>query len=348
MEINRIIKEKRLLHNLTQEQLANQLGISTPAVNKWEKGVSYPDITLLSPLARLLDIDLNILFSFDKDLTDKEIHAFIESSCLNLNQKNYKQIFRKCMDKIHEYPNSVKLIINICMALTGGLYIINIKNKELFEDELHQLYHQCAISDDVEVKNQAIPYLIGINIQKSNYEKAQSYINMLPSRVHNKDQYQGGLYVATQQYEKALELFEGNLLKLSTEIYTVLISMMGVALKENKTEQAKHLASVIEKTTTLYDMWDYNAYSAYFDLYSYQQDENNLIDTLEKMLSSFSVNFSLQGTSLYNHIRLKEISENTKSQFIISIVETIKTDIDGNLAFIKNNPRFIELLNKYS
>ncbi len=40
MRINEIIKERRLAKGFTQEQIANYLGVTTPAVNKWEKGVS--------------------------------------------------------------------------------------------------------------------------------------------------------------------------------------------------------------------------------------------------------------------------------------------------------------------
>lgn len=45
MKINQIIREKRKELSLTQEQVAELLGVSTPAVNKWEKGSTYPDIT---------------------------------------------------------------------------------------------------------------------------------------------------------------------------------------------------------------------------------------------------------------------------------------------------------------
>ena len=38
--MHEIIKKRRLEKNLTQEQIAQFLGVSTPAVNKWEKGVS--------------------------------------------------------------------------------------------------------------------------------------------------------------------------------------------------------------------------------------------------------------------------------------------------------------------
>lgn len=40
MKINDIIKQKRLEKGLTQEQVANYLGVTTPAVSKWETGVS--------------------------------------------------------------------------------------------------------------------------------------------------------------------------------------------------------------------------------------------------------------------------------------------------------------------
>ncbi len=41
MKINNIIRQKRLEKGLTQEQVANYLGVTTPAVSKWETGVSH-------------------------------------------------------------------------------------------------------------------------------------------------------------------------------------------------------------------------------------------------------------------------------------------------------------------
>lgn len=40
MKINQVIREKRKELSLTQEQIADYLGVSTPAVSKWEKGGS--------------------------------------------------------------------------------------------------------------------------------------------------------------------------------------------------------------------------------------------------------------------------------------------------------------------
>ena len=41
MKIHQIIRTRRQALGLTQEQLAGKLGVSAPAVNKWERGVSH-------------------------------------------------------------------------------------------------------------------------------------------------------------------------------------------------------------------------------------------------------------------------------------------------------------------
>lgn len=46
MHLNQIIRTKRLAAGLTQEALAQKVGVTSPAVSKWEKGISYPDITV--------------------------------------------------------------------------------------------------------------------------------------------------------------------------------------------------------------------------------------------------------------------------------------------------------------
>lgn len=78
MNLNGTIRRLRRAKGLTQEQVARALGVSGPAVNKWERGACCPDLALLAPLARLLDTDLNTLLSFREELTGAEIAAFTE------------------------------------------------------------------------------------------------------------------------------------------------------------------------------------------------------------------------------------------------------------------------------
>ena len=77
MPICTIIHDRRKELGLTQEKVAEYLGVSTPAVNKWEKGTTFPDVTLLAPLARLLEVDMNVLFSFEEELSQQELGKFL-------------------------------------------------------------------------------------------------------------------------------------------------------------------------------------------------------------------------------------------------------------------------------
>lgn len=66
-KIGKFISERRKAINLTQNELANKLHITDKAVSKWERGLSLPDISVLIPLAEILDIGLYDLLRGGKD-----------------------------------------------------------------------------------------------------------------------------------------------------------------------------------------------------------------------------------------------------------------------------------------
>lgn len=59
------LKELRKKRGLTQEQLAEYLGISSQAVSKWENNISYPDVSLLPVLANYFQVSTDELLGVD-------------------------------------------------------------------------------------------------------------------------------------------------------------------------------------------------------------------------------------------------------------------------------------------
>lgn len=57
-KIGEIIEKKRKEKHLTQKELADALGVSNTAISKWENGNNLPDISMLEPLCKILDLDL--------------------------------------------------------------------------------------------------------------------------------------------------------------------------------------------------------------------------------------------------------------------------------------------------
>lgn len=63
----KFIAEKRKAMNITQNELAERLHITDKAVSKWERGLSFPDISILIPLAEILNISLYDLLKGGSD-----------------------------------------------------------------------------------------------------------------------------------------------------------------------------------------------------------------------------------------------------------------------------------------
>ncbi|MEG2329810.1 helix-turn-helix domain-containing protein [Anaerorhabdus sp.] len=77
--------ELRKEKGYTQKDVAERLGVSDKAVSKWERGLSFPDITLLEPLANMFNITLTELYHSERikegEKLDKEqIGLILESS----------------------------------------------------------------------------------------------------------------------------------------------------------------------------------------------------------------------------------------------------------------------------
>ena len=156
MSMNIVIQEHRRKLGLTQEQIANYLGVSTPAVSKWEKGITSPDIGLLPQLARLLKIDLNTLFCFSQDLSVEEI-GFFCNELAKQAMENILSAFDMAEAKIHDYPHNEQLFLNATIILDSML--LQTADDALPIDSLDAKisgwYLQLADSNDEKIRNSA-------------------------------------------------------------------------------------------------------------------------------------------------------------------------------------------------
>lgn len=73
LHIGTNIKRLRLEKGLTQEQLAALLCVSAAAVSKWEAKNTYPDITMLVPLAGVFGVSVDALLGYDEARAQEEV-----------------------------------------------------------------------------------------------------------------------------------------------------------------------------------------------------------------------------------------------------------------------------------
>ena len=78
LKIGLFIRDRRLELGLTQQQLAEKLNITDKAVSKWERAVSYPDITILRELAAALEVSVAELLAGERDPRPAQPPAAVE------------------------------------------------------------------------------------------------------------------------------------------------------------------------------------------------------------------------------------------------------------------------------
>ncbi len=94
-KIGKFITECRKEKNLTQNELANKLGITDKAISKWENGRCMPDISLLEKLCSILNVSINELLCGERNPKNSSEEIIIDS--LEVNQKQFKKISQGSM-----------------------------------------------------------------------------------------------------------------------------------------------------------------------------------------------------------------------------------------------------------
>lgn len=352
MKINEIIRERRLAKGLTQEQMAACLGISAPAVNKWEKGSSYPDITLLPALARLLDTDLNTLLSFREELTTQEITMIINNIAADAASNGLEHAYQMMMEQIHEYPNCDVLILNAAMTIEGlVIFSPEEKARELVPG-IEALYRQAASSKDEKVSGQAKFLLISKFINQKEYGKAQALLDELPDApAYDKEQLQANLYIAQEKYEEAAKAVENKLLLATNTIQSALHSLQNIALMEDRAEDARQIASVFSQMTKLFGLWEYGSYVAPFQLAVVQKDVEACLEILPRMLSSLLTDWIPADSPLYRHIPVKKDQVHTGGtmgeMLLPKLLKELEHPEGTEYSFLKDNLELQNILRRF-
>lgn len=120
IRIGENVKRLRKAKNVTQEQIAEVLGISVTAVSKWERNETYPDITLLFPLAHYFGVTLDELMGYDEERVQEEIAATLSmyrSLWLTEPEKAREVIVKAYGD----YPNDYLVMHYYMWNLAGDM-----------------------------------------------------------------------------------------------------------------------------------------------------------------------------------------------------------------------------------
>lgn len=345
MKIQFVIQERRKLLGLTQEQIAEYLGVTTPAVNKWEKGSTCPDIALLPALARLLKIDMNTLFSFYEDITQQELIYFCKEIHEAVLTGGFDAGFAMARDKIHEYPNSDKLLYNVALQFQALLNTADLDadQTKAYMQNIEAWYVRLTQSEEAVIRNGACFMLANHAISDGRYEEAQEYLDQMPNRNDTPDKrmLQAAIYLKQDRAEEAAELMERSLLVAVNDMQMIMYKLIDANIAVGDHEAAEYVAERLIKLAEALDLSQCNTLVAPFQIAVANKDVEQTLVLLRKMLDALSSVWKVQESPLYRRIPANQ-SGVSMGQMIAPLLKELQQD--PAFAYLHTNQEFQALL----
>lgn len=111
--LRRLRKEK----DVTQEQLAEILGVSCQSVSRWENGTCYPDMELLPTIAQFFETTVDHLLGVNEQLEKEKVDAYLLEFQKAVSVGNVEECIRIARTGVAEFPNNYALLNQLMYAL---------------------------------------------------------------------------------------------------------------------------------------------------------------------------------------------------------------------------------------
>jgi len=139
LNISKCIIKKRKEKGITQEQLAEYIGVSKASVSKWESGQSYPDILLLPELATYFNISVDELLGYSPQLTREDIKKMYKQFASDFAAKPFEEVMERCNEAIKKYYSCFPFLLAMIQLLLNHSVLAKT------EEEKKEILQQCIM-----------------------------------------------------------------------------------------------------------------------------------------------------------------------------------------------------------
>ncbi|MEG0307546.1 MAG: helix-turn-helix domain-containing protein [Clostridium sp.] len=337
MEINigSVIQRLRKNKGLTQEQVADAIGISKGAVSKWESGNTYPDITLLGPLARLLDTNINELLEFNLRLTEKEINDINTICEQEFLKGDYFSAYEYCEKQLKKYPNVAEL--KLIIASLYWRYIILIKDDEETSNNMMkracEVLEQASETSNTDVKEAAFQILSSLYMMSEEYDKALKTAEKLNPKANDTMFLLAAIYSAKGEEDTSKKLYQQLLFNNIQTAVLVLQSLSRFSEKESNIDEAQYFLETIIKLDTLFEVQNYGEACALqlSELYARNNSEDKAIYMLRRYVKYIHTiiengNMGVNSSRFFSELSFKSSRDETcefmKQHLAEAIIDT--------------------------
>ena len=145
-KFGKFIKELRKKSNMTQKELGEKLNVTDKAVSKWERGLSFPDITIINSLAETFGITSSEILNAELGKKEEiDIEKAIQEAVENImKEKEKRQEKRKKIQKIITIISTVVFVICFIIQL-GYITILRKHGYEYVSDIVYYIINEIIV-----------------------------------------------------------------------------------------------------------------------------------------------------------------------------------------------------------
>ena len=320
-KIGKFIQEMRKQKRITQQELAEKLGVSDKSISRWENGINLPDASIYNSLCEELDISINELLSGQK-LKEKEYQQKLEENIVLLNDTTKKSVrkFKKYM--------IITIILFVLLIFLSGL-LLYIKNR---------YDYQLSVLNIDEVKYKVCEYNSRYNNEKRILVKVYAKDNggsML--RVLHDYEDDKILVVNNTRYKKWL-YNKKELEDIKTDIISTYSDYKKIYYRDTLIwDDSQPLDECVEskgftRTYQILNIKNNDKEYIYLTISEFQNEKPYVVKVRTELVSSIEVGknyeFSFRHNLSLGYILKDEISVIFENLELISVKETNKTGLD--------------------
>lgn len=158
INLGRILLEHRHKRGITQDELAEYIGVSKASVSKWETETTYPDITLLPRLAAYFNISIDALMGYEPQMEREDIRKLYCQLSRDFLEQPFQTVMEQCRGIVKRYFSCYPLLFQVGVLYVNHAELAGIPEQVLsILEEARELFVRVKKeSEDAELAAQAI------------------------------------------------------------------------------------------------------------------------------------------------------------------------------------------------
>lgn len=178
-------------HKITQEELADFLGVTKASVSKWENAQSTPDILLLLQMAAFFDMTIDELIGYEPQLSRQQIRRFYAELARDFEKSPFQEAIEKTLMLARRYYSCYPFLLQLSVLCCNHYMLAESEEeqKQILEEAVSWCGHILENCSDVGICSDALALKAWLSLQMG---RAEDVIGMLepicnPTRLSAQD-----------------------------------------------------------------------------------------------------------------------------------------------------------------